>query len=157
MTVAAGLAKKLPVNRPPDGLMVSAMELLLAPPTVTVLSSAMERVVDGGGKKSGSQSHSSALRESSDFEGLYTPITKIDRFLPSIPIRLTMLYPDQSSISYAYEPCTSRLQSTTDAKTQQTTYAYNVDNTMASVAYTGTSSLSDLRGVVIMRAWPPAL
>jgi YD repeat-containing protein len=46
------------------------------------------------------------------------------------------VYADSSQISYIYETSTSRLHSMTDARGNQAVYAYNVDNTLASTAYT---------------------
>ncbi len=42
--------------------------------------------------------------------------------------------------SYTYEPTTSLLLSTTDAKEQVTTYGYNLDNSLSGVSYSGTST-----------------
>ncbi len=38
--------------------------------------------------------------------------------------------------TYAYDPTTGRLQSTTDPKQQVTTYSYSIDDSVASIAYT---------------------
>ena len=62
-------------------------------------------------------------------------------FVYDIESRLTnKIYPDNSSFTYAYELETSRLQSVTDAKQQQTFYTYNPDNTIAAVAYPGSAN-----------------
>ena len=49
------------------------------------------------------------------------------------------IYPDQTSESYTYEATTSRLKSVTDAKSQVTSYKYNLDNSLQQVSYTDTS------------------
>jgi len=46
------------------------------------------------------------------------------------------VYADTTSISYAYETTTSRLHTRTDALNQISTYSYNLDNTLSSIAYT---------------------
>lgn len=45
------------------------------------------------------------------------------------------IYPDTTSLNYAYESRTRRLRSITDAESQSKYYFYNVDNTLASIAY----------------------
>ena len=49
-------------------------------------------------------------------------------------------YADTSAISYAYESNTSRLHAMTDARSNTATYAYNLDNTLASTTWTPTAS-----------------
>lgn len=64
-------------------------------------------------------------------------------FMQDVQSRLIeKIFADQSTISYAYEPVTSRLQSVTDAKGQTTTYSYNSDNTLAGVNYSGSATPS---------------
>jgi RHS repeat-associated protein len=48
------------------------------------------------------------------------------------------IYPDLKTVQYAYEPTTSRLQTITDAMSQTTTYAYNLDDSVSSVSFSGT-------------------
>ena len=51
------------------------------------------------------------------------------------PIKKT--YADGTTETYAYESSTSRLHGKTDALGQVTTYAYNADDTLAAVSYSG--------------------
>jgi RHS repeat-associated protein len=61
-------------------------------------------------------------------------------FILDIQSRVTeKVYPDNATIQYSYEqPYTSRLQTVTNARSQTTSYAYNLDNTASSVTYSGT-------------------
>ncbi|HTB81290.1 MAG TPA: RHS repeat-associated core domain-containing protein [Opitutaceae bacterium] len=58
------------------------------------------------------------------------------------------IYPDGTSLTYAYEAATSRRQSVTDALGQVTHVAYNLDDTPQQVTYT------DLRGAPLVPATP---
>jgi RHS repeat-associated protein len=73
-------------------------------------------------------------------EGIVDPKGNRTGFSYDVQSRLTQKqYPDNTAISYAYEATTSRLKSATDAKSQVTNYAYNIDNTLAGTTYTGTN------------------
>ncbi len=48
---------------------------------------------------------------------------------------ISKTYADNTKQTYSYEPSTSRLLSTTDAKSQVTTYQYYLDNALKQVAY----------------------
>ena len=49
------------------------------------------------------------------------------------------VYPDGSTIAYAYQPFSGRLQSMTDEKGQVKTYGYNLDDSLASLTYTNSA------------------
>jgi RHS repeat-associated protein len=64
-------------------------------------------------------------------------------FTQDVQSRMTQkIFADGSTITYTYQPTSSLLQSGSDAKGQVTTYSYNIDNTLAGVSYSGTSTPS---------------
>jgi RHS repeat-associated protein len=52
---------------------------------------------------------------------------------------LTKTFPDASTYHYAYELTTSRLLTFTDAKSQVSTYTYNLDDSINQIAYTASA------------------
>ncbi len=73
-------------------------------------------------------------------EALVDPAGNQTTFMRDLQGRVTdKVYPDNKTVHYAYETRSGRLHSVTDAKGQTATYVYNIDNTVASVAYSGSN------------------
>jgi RHS repeat-associated protein len=75
-----------------------------------------------------------ALNAITDGNGHNTSFTRDVQYRPTLKT-----YDDTSTTSYVYEAATSRLKSTTDAKTQRTNYTYFVDDNLNQISYTDTS------------------
>ncbi|WP_395735166.1 cysteine peptidase family C39 domain-containing protein, partial [Prosthecobacter sp.] len=72
-----------------------------------------------------------------DVKQLIDPLNRITTWKHDVASRVTSkIYPDGSTIAYAYEPFSGRLLSVTDEKGQVKTMTYNMDDSVASVAYT---------------------
>ena len=69
-------------------------------------------------------------------ESITDPMGKVTTWMRDLQGRPTSkVYPDNTSISYAYGTATSRLQSMTDAKNQTTRYSYFADGNLKQVTY----------------------
>jgi RHS repeat-associated protein len=73
-------------------------------------------------------------------EGITDPAGNTTTWLRDVQSRVTSkIYPDGTSLNYAYETTTSRLKSVTDALNQVTNYQYYLDNSLYQVSYTDTT------------------
>ena len=73
-------------------------------------------------------------------EQLIDPMDRITTWTHDVASRVTSkVYPDGSTIAYAYQPFSGRLLSITDEKGQVKTYGYNLDDSLASLTYTNAS------------------
>jgi RHS repeat-associated protein len=72
-----------------------------------------------------------------DLDQLIDPMDRITTWRHDIAGRITAkVYADGSTIRYAYEPLSGRLSMITDEKSQVKTRTYNLDDTLAGIAYT---------------------
>ncbi len=73
-------------------------------------------------------------------EAIIDPAGNTTTWMRDAESRVTSkIYPDHSVWLTTYEPSTSRVQSTTDAKGQRTNYTYNLDDSLQQITYTDTS------------------
>lgn len=71
-----------------------------------------------------------------DMNQLIDPMNRITTWRHDIAGRVTAkVYPDGSTVKYAYQPFSGRLSAITDEKGQVKTRAYNLDDTLAGITY----------------------
>ena len=79
-----------------------------------------------------------AYYEDGTLESITNPNGRVTTWGVDVERRpVSKTYADGTTETYAYETSTSRLHSKTDALGQITTYAYNVDDSLAGVSYSG--------------------